>query len=53
MGQHQLVLTLPIENILITELTLFMRFMREVSQVPFPILPTLHSYAVKSQPSNW
>ena len=37
MGQHQLVLTLPIENILITELTLFMRFMREVSQVPLPI----------------
>ncbi len=36
-GEQKLVMTLPIENILITHITLFMRFMREVSQVPLPI----------------
>jgi hypothetical protein len=36
-GEQKLILTLPIENILITQLTLFMRFMKEVSQVPLPI----------------
>jgi hypothetical protein len=30
-------MTLPIENILLTQLTLFMRFMREISQVTPPI----------------
>jgi hypothetical protein len=36
-GEQKLVMTLPIENILTTQLTLFMRFMKEVSQVPLPI----------------
>jgi hypothetical protein len=36
-GEQKLVITLPIENILLTQLTLFMRFMREISQVPPPI----------------
>jgi hypothetical protein len=36
-GQKNLVLTLPIENVLISELDAFMRFMRDVSKVPLPI----------------
>ena len=36
-GQQKLVMTLPIENIFLTQLTLFLRFMEEVSQIPLPI----------------
>ncbi|MES5483848.1 hypothetical protein QMZ05_13935 [Bradyrhizobium sp. INPA03-11B] len=36
-GQQQAILTLPIENILITELDAYLRFMRDVSKVPLPI----------------
>jgi hypothetical protein len=36
-GQQNLVLTLPIENILIAELDAYTKFMRDISKVPLPI----------------
>ena len=36
-GEQKLVMTLPIENILITQLTLFMRFMKEYRLCRYPL----------------